>query len=441
MAPNEMKVQISNVGKYRIGYCAGGALENTAILGSLGKWMSETKTRTAGSPVEAARAMRLRKGFSFLDSSMVGPNSVSILACEPDLIMRGTDWDALEKELACRSRAGLDLGYPDGAAIGWVGYDGEFCFSFYDKLHVFTHHNETWTNSPEEFEAAVPDSASSALDFRPIVERRVFLEMVSRAKDYIAAGDIYQVCLSHPFVSSSAGNAWDYYEMLRHYSPAPFGAYIDGGSLQIASASPECFLRMSGRRIVTRPIKGTRPRKADPQSDQLSSYELMTSAKEIAELVMITDLERNDLGQVCEYGSVHVPELLHLETYEQVFHLVSSVAGELRNDVSHVQALRACFPGGSISGAPKKRAKEIIRELEPHPRGLYTGALGYFGYNGESQFSMTIRTAIFEKDRAHFHVGAGIVADSQPEHEWQETLTKASGLLLAANPHFRQGRE
>jgi anthranilate/para-aminobenzoate synthase component I len=167
----------------------------------------------------------------------------------------------------------------------------------------------------------------------------------------------------------------------------------------------------------------------------------MTSAKEIAELVMITDLERNDLGQVCEYGSVHVPELLHLETYEQVFHLVSSVAGELRNDVNHVQALRACFPGGSISGAPKKRAKEIIRELEPHPRGLYTGALGYFGYNGESQFSMTIRTAIFEKDRAHFHVGAGIVADSQPEHEWQETLTKASGLLLAANPHFRQGRE
>jgi len=371
---------------------------------------------------------------------MVGPNSVSILACEPDLIMRGTDWDALEKELARRSRAGLDLGYPDGAAIGWVGYDGEFCFSFYDKLHVFTHHNETWTNSPQEFESVAPDSAPSSLDFRPMVERREFLEMVGRAKDYIAAGDIYQVCLSHPFVSSLAGNAWDYYEMLRHYSPAPFGAYIDGCSLQIASASPECFLRMSGRRIVTRPIKGTRPRKADPQSDQLSSYELMTSAKEIAELVMITDLERNDLGQVCEYGSVHVPELLHLETYEQVFHLVSSVAGELRKDVSHVQALRACFPGGSISGAPKKRAMEIIRELEPHPRGLYTGALGYFGYNGESQFSMTIRTAIFEKDKAHFHVGAGIVADSQPEHEWQETLTKASGLLLAANAHFRQSR-
>ena len=147
---------------------------------------------------------------------------------------------------------------------------------------------------------------------------------------------------------------------------------------------------------------------------------------------MITDLERNDLGRVCEYGSVHVADLLRLETFKQVFHLVSTVRGELREDVSHVQALRACFPGGSISGAPKKRALEIIRELEPFPRGIYTGAIGYFGYNGESQFSIAIRTAAFEKASASFHVGAGIVADSVPENEWQETLDKAAGLLLAA---------
>jgi anthranilate/para-aminobenzoate synthase component I len=147
---------------------------------------------------------------------------------------------------------------------------------------------------------------------------------------------------------------------------------------------------------------------------------------------MITDLERNDLGQVCEFGSVNVTDLLRLECFEQVFHLVSTVQGQLREEVSHVRALRECFPGGSISGAPKKRALEIIRELEPFPRGLYTGAIGYFGYQGKSQFSIAIRTAVFEAGRASFHAGAGIVADSVPEAEWQETLDKAAGLLMAA---------
>jgi len=196
-------------------------------------------------------------------------------------------------------------------------------------------------------------------------------------------------------------------------------------------------LRIGGSRISTHPIKGTRPRKPDARDDQLSAYDLITSPKEIAELVMITDLERNDLGQICEYGSVTVPDLLRLDRFEQVFHLVSAVEGQLRPDVSHVRALRACFPGGSISGAPKKRALEIIRELEPFPRGIYTGAIGYFGYNGESQFSMAIRTAVFEGGRAQFHVGAGIVADSIPEKEWQETLDKAAGLLLAARPRAK----
>ena len=147
---------------------------------------------------------------------------------------------------------------------------------------------------------------------------------------------------------------------------------------------------------------------------------------------MITDLERNDLGQVCEFGSVSVSELLKLERFEQVFHLVSTVDGSLREKVDHVEALRACFPGGSITGTPKKRAREIIAELEPEPRGLYTGAIGWFGINGESQFNIAIRTAIVEQNLAHFHVGAGIVADSIPEKEWQETLDKAAGILLAA---------
>jgi anthranilate/para-aminobenzoate synthase component I len=159
---------------------------------------------------------------------------------------------------------------------------------------------------------------------------------------------------------------------------------------------------------------------------------LLTSPKEIAELVMITDLERSDLGQVCETGSVAVRELLKLERFEQVFHLVSTVEGRLRADVDHAAALRACFPGGSITGAPKKRAREIIAELEPIRRGLYTGTIGWFGFNGESQFNIAIRTVVVEPGRVHFHVGAGIVTDSIPEKEWQETLDKAAGILTAA---------
>ena len=388
--------------------------------------MSNYRETFKPEPIESARGMRHREGFVFLDSSLPAGGSLSILACEPDLVLSGRDWSSIEEELQKRCQVGPDC----GAAIGWVGFDGEYHFSFYDQIQIYSHDAQSWNHSP-------PNSSNRSvnvpiLNFLPSIKREVFIDMVERAKAYIAAGDIYQVCLSHPFHSSFYGDPWDYYERLRKYSPAPYGAYIDGGRLKIASASPECFLRMTGRRISTRPIKGTRPRMADQQSDRISSRELETSAKEIAELIMITDLERNDLGQVCEYGSVRVPELLKLEAYEQVFHLVSTIVGELRPEVSHVDALRACFPGGSISGAPKKRALEIIHELEPTPRGLYTGAIGYFGYNGESQFSMTIRTAVFEGDRAHFHVGAGIVADSDPMMEWEETLHKAAGLLLAA---------
>ena len=170
--------------------------------------------------------------------------------------------------------------------------------------------------------------------------------------------------------------------------------------------------------------------------DEKSAYDLITSAKEVAELVMITDLERNDLGQVCEYGSVVATELLKLERYAQVFHLVSTIEGTLRKEVDHLDAFRACFPGGSITGAPKKRAREIISELEPCPRGLYTGAIGCFGFNGESRFNIAIRTLIAEAGELHFQVGAGIVADSVPEKEWEETLHKAAGILQACDSHL-----
>jgi len=208
-------------------------------------------------------------------------------------------------------------------------------------------------------------------------------------------------------------------------------AYMECGNRQILSSSPELFLRMSERSIETRPIKGTRPRFPDPKADERSAQELTTSQKEIAELVMITDLLRNDLGQVSDFGSVFVEQMLKLETLQQVHHLVSTVKGTLRADVSQLEALASCLPGGSITGAPKKRATEIIAELEPTPRGLYTGVIGFIGFNGESQFNIVIRSLIAEKGKLSYHVGAGIVADSDPASEYQETLHKAAGIELS----------
>jgi len=261
--------------------------------------------------------------------------------------------------------------------------------------------------------------------------REVFLERVERAQRYIRAGDIYQVNLAHRLSASAAVAPWAFFQQLCGVSPAPFAAYLDCGDFQVCSSSPESFLRLSGGHIQTRPIKGTRPRSADTTRDAQLSYELQTSAKEMAELVMITDLLRNDLGKVCEYGSVHVPELARLERYPQVQHLVSTVAGRLRGDQTHFSAFASCFPGGSVTGAPKIRAMEVIDELEPVTRGPYTGAIGYLGFNRESQLSIAIRTAICRSGDLHFHVGAGIVADSIPEAEYEETIAKAQGFLAA----------
>jgi para-aminobenzoate synthetase component 1 len=261
--------------------------------------------------------------------------------------------------------------------------------------------------------------------------RAEFLAAVARAQRYIRAGDIYQVNLSQRLMAPCPFSGWELFRRLLDVSPAPFAAYLDCGGFQIASSSPELFLRLSGWHIQTRPIKGTRPRSAEPTRDAQLAYELQTSAKELAELVMITDLLRNDLGRVCEFGSVQVPELTRLERYPQVQHLVSTVEGRLRAEVTHFAALAACFPGGSITGAPKFRAMEIIDELEPIARGPYTGCHGYLGFNRESQLSISIRTAICREGAAYFHVGAGIVADSVAAAEYDETLAKAGGFLAA----------
>ena len=259
-----------------------------------------------------------------------------------------------------------------------------------------------------------------------------FCRAVQRARDYIRSGDIYQVNLAQRLHAPVATDAWGLFEHLVARSPSPFAAFLEAGDFQLASLSPELFLRLSGAQVVTRPIKGTRPRSPDPIRDAQLAFELQTSAKELAELVMITDLLRNDLGRVSEYGSVQVPELLRLEKYAHVQHLVSTVAGRLRSGTTHLAALAACFPGGSITGAPKIRAIEIIDELEPVARGPYTGCAGYLGFNRESQLSILIRTAIVRGAEAWYHAGAGIVADSEPAAEYEETLAKARGFLEAA---------
>jgi para-aminobenzoate synthetase component 1 len=266
--------------------------------------------------------------------------------------------------------------------------------------------------------------------------RARFLAAVERAQRYIRAGDIYQVNLSQRLAAPFAEPGWLLFERLLDRSPAPFAAWLDCGDFELASSSPELFLRLSGSHLRTRPIKGTRPRDADPTRDAQLTYELQTSPKEMAELVMITDLLRNDLGRVCEFGSVHVPELVRLERFAHVQHLVSTVEGRLRPEISHFAAFAACFPGGSVTGAPKFRAMEIIDELEPVVRGPYTGALGYLGFNRESQLSIVIRTAVCTAKQVHFAVGAGIVADSDPVAEYEETLAKARGLYESLHLPF-----
>ncbi|MDI1313228.1 anthranilate synthase component I family protein [Prosthecobacter sp.] len=368
-----------------------------------------------------------------MDSSLETPGAISILTAEPVAVLQGHidhDWEKVRTALRI-PRASA------GGLYGWVGYDGHFTFGIYPHGLVYHHDTAKWFEFGD-FKwqpSACQPAAAPRLHFTPGVSSADFIHSVERAQCYIAAGDIYQVNLSYPWQAAwpQDADALALYLKLRKVSPAPHAAFMQLAGTTVLSASPELFLRMQGSRIATRPIKGTRPRFAnDPARDAAAVRELTASPKERAELLMITDLERNDLGQVCEFGSVAVPELWRVESFAQVFHLVSTVTGTLRPHIDHVDAFRACFPGGSITGAPKKRASEIITELEPHPRGLYTGAIGWFGFDGRSQWNIAIRTAVQKDNQITFHVGSGIVADSIPQHEYEETLHKASGLLAAA---------
>ena len=261
--------------------------------------------------------------------------------------------------------------------------------------------------------------------------REAYLEMVRRGVEYIYAGDVFQVNLAQRLLYPAREDAVSLYLRLRERNPAPFAAYFDLGDFQIVSASPERFLKVENRRVETRPIKGTRPRTGQLQADQRVAEELTASEKDRAENVMIVDLLRNDLSRVCRPESVVVSELCRLERYAFVQHLVSVVEGELADEFGPLDVLRAAFPGGSVTGAPKVRAMEIIAELEPTARGAYCGALGYIGFDGAMDTSILIRTITAGRGWWQFPVGGGIVAQSDPQREYEESWHKAEGLLRA----------
>ena len=269
-------------------------------------------------------------------------------------------------------------------------------------------------------------------DVGSVLSRAAYLDAVARVRRYILAGDVFQVNLTQRLVAPVADDALAFHGRLRHANPAPFAAYLEPGDWAIASASPERFLRVDADGgVETRPIKGTRPRGRDPDADDALGAELLASAKDRAENVMIVDLLRNDLSRVCRPGTVDVPELCILERYATVQHLVSTVTGQLAPGRDALAALAAAFPGGSISGAPKVRAMEILAELEPVARGVYCGAIGYWSVTGAMDTSVAIRTCVVRDGWAHFGVGGGIVADSDPDREYAESLDKARGIVMA----------
>ena len=269
------------------------------------------------------------------------------------------------------------------------------------------------------------------LDLKSNLTQDAFEAMVRKAKEHIAAGDIYQVVLSQRFEAEVGADAFTAYRALRHVNPSPYMFFVRMGDRAIVGSSPEMLVRVEGRHAVTHPIAGTRPRGRSEEEDLRLADELKRNEKERAEHVMLVDLGRNDLGRVCDYGTVRVPKYMALERYSHVMHLVSVVEGQLAEDQDRLDALVACFPAGTVSGAPKVRAMQIINDLEPARRGLYAGAVGYLDFAGNLDFCIAIRSILLDKGRARIQAGAGIVADSNPTAEYEETRDKARAMIRA----------
>ncbi len=363
-----------------------------------------------------------------------------------------------------------------GCAVGYIGYDAknyietlpdtvsddlgipEICFGFYDTVVVFDRATatvqvvacsslddvpgldkpaadraETWTRRVKTRRRG---SVSSVLDIGSVTSTHTFAayrEMVLKCKDYISAGDIFQANLSQRLGAEFRGDPFELYRRLRSINPSPFAFYMDWDDIRLVSCSPERLVRTRNGIIDTRPIAGTRPRGRTLKDDEALRRDLRLNEKESAEHIMIVDMARNDIGRVCRYGTVTPDELRVIEQYSHVFHIVSNISGRMRTATMAADVVRAVFPGASITGVPKIRCMEIIDELEPVRRGPYTGSAGYIGFNGEMDFNIIIRTFVVRDGSAYIQVGGGIVADSEPRHEFDETLHKAQALIEALN--------
>ena len=437
-------------------------------------------------PYDIFAVLAQKKNCFFLDSSL-NTNSCgkySFLGAEPFYVIktRGQDPFPLLREIIDRHKISIPKNKIPflAGAVGYLSYDlglvlekklktqkrielkiPHCCFSFYNTVVAIDHlksklHIISW-GFPEEkhhFAKSLAEynfqrmyksicNAATIRDGRRLnhaahppqlssnFSKEDYLAAIKKAKEYIRQGDIYQVNLAQQFMAKSNLSALEIYRRLRRINPTNFSAYLDGGNFQVLSSSPERFLCLEGDRVVTRPMKGTRPRHLDFRKDASLRQELLKSAKDKAELMMIVDLERNDLGKVCSYDSVKVTKMRQLEKYSTVFQTTATVEGRLHQKKDQIDLLRACFPGGSITGCPKIRAMEIIEELESSRRCIYTGALGYLSFSGNMDFSILIRTILKKEDRLYFGVGGGIVADSRPQAEYEETLVKAKAILAA----------
>jgi anthranilate synthase component 1 len=322
-----------------------------------------------------------------------------------------------------------DLHFPD-AQLGF--FDDGIVFDHRQKraFYYYSSENrlaevETLITQPYDSEALEPGEP------KVNITKKRFEEAVEKAKEYIVAGDSFQVVLSKRFDFRIKGDLMAFYRSLREINPSPYMYFLKAGNRQIVGSSPEMLVRVDNGVVETFPIAGTRPCGENPRENKRLSKELLADPKECAEHVMLVDLARNDIGKIAKFGSVHIPEFMKVHRYSHVQHIVSQVVGDLRDDSKCYDALKAVFPAGTVSGAPKVRAMEIIEELEPTKRGPYAGAVGYFSYNGNADFAITIRTLFADKDKAYIQVGAGIVADSVPEREWFETDHKAEALMKA----------
>jgi para-aminobenzoate synthetase component I len=395
-------------------------------------------------PFDVASRFHDKEYFTFLDSSRAGGEQgrYSILAWQPKAILRMKDenpFPAVDRFLQSGAKGGV---------IGYFSYDlfrflehyrtlhavddlglPDCCLMAYDSVWIFDHQKQQWNADPPQ--GLVSKTNCRIGTGQANMNRDQYLAAVRKALEYIGAGDIYQVNLSQRFSHAFEGSPFALFAALRNISPSFYGAYLNCGDHTVISSSPELFLKKTGRMIQTRPIKGTRPRGRSDAEDRSMKQDLINSPKEAAELTMVVDLERNDLGRICEYGTVEVAEHRYVEELPTLFHTVSTVSGRLKEDIGPVDVLRATFPGGSISGCPKIRAIEIIDELEPTRRHVYTGAIGFFAPNGDFTLNVAIRTMTIAHGRVHYQVGGGIVADSDPEREYQETLDKAAAMRKA----------